>query len=218
MGEEYTNILFEGLTVRNAKILNTIFKNVHFKNCYLGFDSIYSSCMFENCKFFGKYSSLGRPSKYLNCKFVNCLFIGLNLFEGQTFIECSFSGKIKNAILRDEHPNIKNAQTIFDKCNLSETIFDCVNIYGNSIFRNTYLPKKGIRLYKNQGDSLLKRAINFCSKIKDDSKIESEVIFRESKRGQDPIILDEIFLSTFFKTNESKEIFDEIVKGFEINE
>ena len=61
IGAEYTHVLFEGLIARKAKILNTIFKNVHFKNCYLGFDSFYSNgwlCDRENEIFSDEFNFL----------------------------------------------------------------------------------------------------------------------------------------------------------------
>ena len=219
--EEYSNILFNNLIVRNTKIKNTLFKNVHFKNCYLGSDSTYTDCKFENCKFFGQYCVLGTASesfsKYDKCQFVNCSFVGLNLLRGLIFTECLISGKIKNVILNDGGINYENWQTVFEKCDLSETLFDNVSIYGRNIFKNTILPKKGLRLYRNPNDALKKRAADICSNINDDSKIESEVIFtKDTRYGQNPIILDEPFINSFFKTAKSKEVFDEIVKGFEI--
>ncbi len=217
LNQEFLDCIFNELKVRNADIKNVDFIKVHFKNSYLGFNTKYTDCTFDSCKFFGKYNSLGRPAYFKNCKFINCNFIGIDLFEGQYFEECFISGKIKNAILKDEHPEIKNTQTVFNKCNLTDTIFDNVSIYGKSIFRNTLLPIKGLRFFKNTDDSLIRRAQEICSQIDNDSKIESEIIFKTSfKKGQDPIILDELFLYSFFKTGDSKMIFEEIVTGYEL--
>ncbi len=84
-GKEFLDTLFEELVVRKADIENVVFRNVHFKNSYLGFDTKYSDCLFIDCKFYGKFSSLGTPAKYTDCKFEKCEFVGIDLFTGQHF-------------------------------------------------------------------------------------------------------------------------------------
>lgn len=217
-GKEFADILFEELTVRKGNIKKVVFRNIHFKNCYLGFDSKYSECVFLNCKFYGKYSSLGKPCKYMNCQFENCLFIGIDLFAGQHFYDCKFSGVMKNPILNDKHPKVKNNETVFKNCDLTDLTFHNVSLYGKNVFINCILPASGIRLYDNLNDKLIERAEQICSNVESDHKIESEVIFRRTlKQGQNPIILDNLFLDSFFKTENSRKIFEEIVKGYELN-
>lgn len=216
---EFSNILFSELTVRNTEIKRSKFHNVHFKNCYLGFNSTYSDCTFIDCKFYGKYSSLGCPASYHSCRFINCQFIGIDLFSGQHFNNCQFSGLMKNPILRDQHPSTDHSETVFESCDLKDLVFDNVSVYGNEVFRNCILPVEGLRLFDNTNDSLLERAQRICSEIDSEDKIESEVIFRKTtKHGQNPIILDEPFLHSFFKTEKSRQIFEQIVKGFELKE
>ena len=94
----FADILFEELTVRKADIKRVLFRNVYFKNSYLGFNSNYSDCVFMDCKIYGKYSSLGKPAKYKNCRFENCEFVGMDLFTGQHFYDCQFTGLMKNFI------------------------------------------------------------------------------------------------------------------------
>jgi hypothetical protein len=60
------------------------------------------------------------------------------------------------------------------------------------------------------------KAHEICSMISNLDKIESEIIFkRDLKSGQNPIILDNLFLDSFFKTPDSRKIFETIVSGFE---
>ena len=217
--KEFFDILFDELVVRKADIKKVVFKNVHFKNSYLGFDTKYSDCTFIDCRFYGKYSSLGKSAKYNDCRFENCEFIGIDLFRGQHFNKCVLSGLIKNPILNDKHPKVDNNETYFKDCDLTNLIFDNVSIYGKDIFNKCILPKSGIRLFDNTDDILIQRAEEICHNIDSVDKIDSEIIFkRDLKKGQNPIILDNLFLDSFFKTENSKKIFDEIIKGYELNE
>ncbi|WP_431126905.1 hypothetical protein [Flagellimonas flava] len=217
-GKEFVNILFEELTVMKAEVKKVVFKNVHFKNCYLGLESKYTDCVFIDCKFYGKYSSLGKPSKYFNCRFESCQFIGTDLFTGQHFYDCRLSGLMKNAILNDKHPKVKNNETVFSNCHLADMTFDNVSLYGKSVFEDCIFPASGIRLYDNTNDRLIEKAEEICRKIETEDKVESEVIFRRTtKQGQNPIILDDLFLNSFFKTENSRKIFESIVSGHELS-
>lgn len=216
--KSYTDIVFEELIVKNAKLKDIAFINVHFKNSYLGFKTKYTECKFINCKFFGRYSCLGGFATYTNCLFEQCKFQGIELFKGQHFSNCTFTGSMKNHILYDNVSKSIRMDTVFKNCDLSGVIFDNVNIYGKNIFQNTILPKEGLKLLNNMNDELIQRAEEICMGIDSIEKTESIVIFqRTNKEGQNPIILDKIFLETFFKTEESRNIFENIVKGYELN-
>lgn len=217
IGLDYSDILFDGLLISKTKITKARFKNIQFKNSQLGYDSEYNDCEFSKCKFIGKYSTLGLLTKYTNCNFINCEFIGVSLFEGSKFYNCTFSGVIKNAIIRDSKFGLLSKKTtVFNDCDLSCVIFDNLSLYGTGL-NNCVLPKNGIRKFKNDKDSLIDKAYEICSKINSQDKIESEIIFkRDLKSGQNPIILDDLFLETFFKTAESRHFFDTLVEGYEI--
>ncbi|UII20539.1 hypothetical protein [Fulvivirga ligni] len=213
----FSDILFEELVVRKADLEKVEFKNVHFKNSYLGFDTKFLECVFIDCKFYGKYSSLGKPAKYIDCRFENCEFVGTDLFMGQYFHNCFMSGLMKNPILNDEHSKIHNNETVFKNCDLTDLTFDNVTIYGKEVFDNCKLPNSGIRLFDNLNDKLITRAEQICEDLNTDDKIESEMIFkRDLKTGQNPLILDNLFLESFFKTVNSRKIFEEIINGYEI--
>lgn len=215
--KEFSNILFNELIIKKAELKNVIFKNVHFKNCNLGLNSKYTDCKFIDCKFYGKYSSLGKPCKFANCEFLNCEFNGVDLLVGVHFFNCIFSGLFKNQILSNKNSKTENNETIFEDCSLTNLKFNNVHIYGNNIFDNCILPKSGIGLFDNTNDKLINRAEEICKDLHSNDKIESEIIFkRELKNGQNPLILDELFLESFFKTNSSRKIFEEIVKGYEV--
>lgn len=212
-----SNTLFDGLSIRKAILKNVVFENVDFKNSSLGSKSKFYNCAFINCKFYGRLCSLGQPCTYVGCNFQNCNFTGTDLFRGQRYYDCVLSGRIKSAILNDKHPKVRHSETMFIDCDLSQLIFDNVNIYGKNIFKNSILPHTGIRLFDNTNDSLLDKAKTILDTVETKAKIESKVIFLQCvKRGQNPIILDEIFLNSFFKTDESKRVFDTIINGHEL--
>ena len=213
--ELYSNILFDELIIRHANISSTTFQNTHFKNSHLGQGSIFTKVIFDKCKFLGKYSSLGSSDKgftsFKNCTFQDCELVGLDILNGTSFLDCNFSGTFKNIILRDA----QNLGTSFINCDLLDTRFENISIYGKKIFRSTQLPKSGLLFLDNKNDTLLKRAYEIYSNITDDSKIESQVIFNpNTKSGQDIIILDSYFLDKFFKSEKAKKVFVEITSGF----
>jgi hypothetical protein len=217
----YSDISFEGLIIRNAIVKDVKFTNVNFKNCYLGFDSSFQNVTFDNCKFFGKYISLGNPKNNLacfdSCLFSNCELIGTDILNGTSFRNCTFSGKFKNIILRDSQGDLKNWGTQFFNCNLGNLIFEDITIYGKNLFQNTVLPKNGIQLYNNKNDILINKAKEICKEIEEDYKIDVETIFNSSLHsGQCVIILDTYFLGTFFKNESSKALFEQIVEKFKI--
>lgn len=218
IGQDYSDILFDELLISKTKITKTDFNNIHFKNSQLGNSSEYNDCEFLKCKFYGKYSTLGLSTNYRSCKFLDCEFIGVTLFEGSKFYNCIFSGVIKNAIIQDSKSGLFGKKiAVFNNCDLSDLFFDNLSLYGKIGLNNCILPKKGIRKFNNLNDSLIERANEICSKINNQDKLESEVIFkRDLKSGQNPIIFDELFLETFFKTSASRNIFETIIEGYEI--
>lgn len=217
--KEFEDLVFEELVVRKAKVDRVRFKNVHFKNCYLGFHSHYSNSDFIDCRFYGKYSSLGSSAQFRNCRFENCQFIGMDLFTGQHFYGCQFSGKMKNPILNDKHPKISNFETVFSDCDLTEMIFENVSHYGKDVFQNCLLPNSGIRLFDNTNNRLVRRAEEICQTLNAEERLKPEIIFKSDlKKGQNPFILDILFLESFFDTDASKKVFEEIVKGHELKE
>ncbi len=216
-GESYADCIFERLIVRSADVRNTCFTNVHFKNSTLGIDTHYQNCTFAACKFFGMRGSMGTKTRYVNCKFINCTFIGMWMFAGQHYKSCTFSGLMRNPILNDANPKAEGYETIFEDGDLSEVLFENVSIYGKSVFRNSQLPTKGIKRYRNTNEILLNRAETIIDSIEDNSKIESMVLFDASLyKDHDPIVIDEFLLGSFFKTPHSREVFDRIVEGFEL--
>jgi len=219
--QEFIDATYENLVIRDAIFENTTFNNVHFNNCYLGFNSSFIKSKFIKCKFYGKYSSLGNPggilAAYNSCEFVDSEFTGQEILGGTNFIDSSFSGLFKNIVLRDSTGDLKNHGTNFLNCNLENLIFKDIHIYGKEVFKNTILPKKELLLLDNKDDKLIKRTIEICSNVSSDIKIESEIIFKPSLRsGQEIIILDKSFINTFFKSDNSRKLFDEIINGFEL--
>jgi len=141
----------------------------------------------------------------------------MGILDGTTFTGCKFTGLFKNIILRDAQGEFKNMGTQFSNCDMEGLVFDNISIYGKNLFVNTKLPIGGLRLYANTNDSLIHRAKEICSKIDEDYKRESEVLFNEEiHSGQNPIIFDDLMINSFFKNDESRGLFDEIVNGYEI--
>jgi len=217
--KEFSFMLFDQCEIMFARIKNCRFDNVHFKHTNMGPNSRYKDCEFNGCKFWGAYSTLG-PAKYNNCKFIGCDFTGTMQFSSPVFFDCSFSGKITNAIIKGRSPGLfKKKKFVFNHCDLGDVIFDNLSLYGKFTFNNCILPRKGIRKFRNENDILIDRAAEMCSKINNDTKIESQVIFdRKLKSGQDPIILDEISLNSFFYSEDSRKLFETIVNGFQITD
>lgn len=216
--EEYQNVEFDELIVRKVDFREVIFNNCKFINSYLGLNSKYDSCKFINCIFQGKYSSLGSASGdltvYNNCMFTDCKLTGISLLEGVLFYSCIFSGILKNVILNDVTGKIKNFGTLFKNCDLKFLIFDNVNIYGKKIFDNSILPANGILKLDNRKDKLIIKANNCINGQKEDVITDIKVLFNANNHsGQDVIIFDEIFLSSFFSCTESKEVFNKIIEG-----
>lgn len=215
--KSYTNFLFDHFVVRNADVVRVSFSDVFFLNSFLGYETKYVDCVFTSCKFYGKHSSLGDKVKFMNCHFINCDFTGNDLFGDQYFFNCSFSGLMKNIILKDKVLTKSAPVEIFDRCSLLDLTFNNVHIYGGNIFKDSVLPSSGLRLFDNSNNKLIKRAERICSEIDSDQKIESEIVFQKDlKSGQNPLILDSSFLNSFFKSKESREIFESIVSGYEL--
>jgi uncharacterized protein YjbI with pentapeptide repeats len=214
--KEFSSIQFNELNIRDAKIQNCQFKNVEFKNCYLGFNSQYNNCSFENCKIHGKYSSLGNEASYNSCRFVNFTFIGLDIFTGQQFKDCKFSGKIQNAILIDKYPSEKR-ETFFERCDLTNLQFEHVNIYGRNIFRDCLLPTFGLRYFDNKNNILLNRIKTIENTFDRETLISVNALFRQEIYSlRDKIILDNPTIESILNNDDSRRLFEQLVNEFEI--
>lgn len=216
MDKRFINVDFEELTVFSKIIENCEFKNVQFKNSSLGSKSIYKNCIFTDCRFVGNYSSLGNPTGYVDCTFTNCSFQGKMLLMGSLFEDGKLSGIMKDNILIDEKRFLSRPFK-FENCDLGKVEFQNITFNGTRFFKSTKFPEKTIRLFNNKNDELIHIAL-LTVKDKDiEIKSSIEVIFhKELRSGFDPFIIDISFLDAFLK-QESRSIFEEIVKEYEID-
>jgi uncharacterized protein YjbI with pentapeptide repeats len=213
--EQFENLTFEELTVVSSSIENCQFIKVSFKHSTLGSKTTFKDCIFTNCQFLGMYTSLGNSTNYINCIFNNCDFNGKMLFMGAVFKNCRFSGKMKNHILINEKRFLSKPYR-FENCDLSKVEFDTITFNGSRFFKNTKLPEKSIRLFRNENDILINTVLDGVKKLNIKEKADLEIIFNKDLRsGFNPFIIDILFLDEFLNES-SRALFEDIVKDFEI--
>jgi hypothetical protein len=214
---KYSNVLFEtkhfmNVVFKKSVFTNCAFSNCIFENCNIGHETKFLNTIFSNCKFYGKYSSLGNPigksAFYYKSNFINVDITGMNILDGCIFEKCIISGKLKNTILRDIKKENNNWGVQFNKCNLSDLIFNCVSVYGKHIFVKTILPQNNLIIINNKNNSF----INICMKqlsILPENKILniSTLLEIESKKYLDTLIIDIFLLDSILTDPFEKELF-----------
>ena len=211
----YRNIMFDNLRVARTKVSTSIFLNSDFKNSSAHKTS-YVDCDFIQCKFYGRFGNLGDKTTYINCNFINCDITGVTMFEGPNFINCSFSGRIKNAIINNEAAHLWGGKCpIFENCDFKDAIFDNFNIYGSLGLNGSILPKNGILKFRNDNNELFLKIREMSAGIENDMMISIWALF-SSKSGQNPIIFDELCLNSFFDTADAQQLFDSATDRFRI--
>lgn len=211
------NKVFDQLIVRNSKFFDSKFYNVHFKHSSIGIKSSYTNCDFVKCKFWGTNSHFGGPCVFTNCNFLDCNIRGNYILTNVTFINCTFRGKFINTILYSKTIKQPFGPILFNNCDLSELGFENVSIKGSEIFNNCRLPKKSVRYFQNNNNELLEKSIKFCASNSSQIALVSSILFdKELSINQNPIMFDDTLLSTIFDSEESRNLFERIVDGFEI--
>jgi uncharacterized protein YjbI with pentapeptide repeats len=242
----FNELIIREAHIKNTEFKNIHFQNCYlgFNSNY--YDCTFKKCKFYG-KYSSLGSVKGNFTVYDSCNFIDCSFTGMTILEGTKFLNCKFSGLFKNIILRDCEDRTIKAETSSNKsvfsnffrslisgvakdhqfimgtnftlCNMEDLIFQNMSIYGKKLFINTKMPKKGLRLYRNSNDDLIRRAKEKCTIINDEYKSKFEVIFwEETHSGQEIIILDDYLIESFFDSSTSRKIFDDLVKGYEIIE
>lgn len=214
LDKQIANTTFDDLVITEASISNVSFERCDFKNCYIGFDVTYTDCSWMGCKFQGKYSSLGSNAKYINCKFSDVLIRGMEIMNGTTFIDCTFSGKFENMVLRGGRDVAKNQKTSFVGCDLSNVDFRNVTIAGNVDLASVKLPKSGIRIFNNDSGKFTDSLRIAASEIEGEAKIPLEVYGIYS--NQNPMVIDIIQLNDMLDTDAAKNAFEKVATSYEI--
>ncbi len=217
---------FVELEVWGGKINNCTFNSCEFYNCDLGKNgwftrSSYTSCVFNNTKIYGMYSSMGnlrrRPTLYKNCKFDSVQITGVNILHGVEFNDCTFSGKFINCMLNDlksqsrKHP----VGVRFNGCDLENMIFENTSLYGRNLFFQCTLPKTGMTYLDNKDNKLIMKAEEIISTIENkDIVVPISILFsREYDLNKDVIMIDDVLLKGMLRAKEEYQLYESIVQG-----
>jgi uncharacterized protein YjbI with pentapeptide repeats len=213
-GKKFINVMFDNLIIKYARVINCSFERCEFKNCYIGFDVKYQNCTWNKCNFHGQYSAFGTPSYFTNCRFENITMRSISM-DGCTFINCVISGKLRNMIWRGKYSPALG-KLAFINCDLSDALFNNINIYAGIDFSNTILPTTGIRVFANSDGTFSKALHEAGEDLDGDDKITLQVLgLKECYSKQDPVIFD-IETLQLIKTDISRNAFEKVAKDFEI--
>jgi hypothetical protein len=213
----FEDIEYDELTIRNSRFTDCRFDHVDVKHSNIGFQAKYEHCVFSNCNFWGANSHFGGPAEFIHCRFEECTIQGIYILQDVTFTNCVFSGKLADAIMFGREFRREAGTVRFDRCDLSSLLLENVNIKGTGIFVQTRLPKQGVRKFNNPTDDLLEHAVKVISRYPDDIARPCSILFKRDLRGgQDPVVFDEIMLAKVLETAETRDLFEEIVTGFEM--
>lgn len=146
---KFENCKFERTTFKelcswDSEFAHCEFDGADFTNSTLGVRSLFTDCVFRNCKLKGKYFSFGNQSRFRNCKFIDC-HIQSAWILSVTFDRCIFSSKFVNMRFSGaleasvSHDDGEYPATLID-CDLSRSVFKSVEIMDGAIFKNTLLP------------------------------------------------------------------------------
>lgn len=190
-----------------------MFENCEFKNSAIGLEVSYVDCRWTNCKFSGKYSSVGGPSLYEDCTFDN-VSIRSAMFNGTTLRRCSLSGKFQTLIWNSGSADSTLNQVRFESCDMSRLTFSNVNIYGGVDLSTVRLPETGVRVFANPEGALQQALLSAASVLDGDEAIELNVMAGSPYDDQDPVVWDDYNLE--FRSERSRSAFEEAVSKFEI--
>lgn len=211
--ETWRNVLFDNHVIQRARFDRCVFENCEFKNCAIGFDVSYVGCRWTNCKFLGKYSSVGGPSLYEDCTFDN-VALRSAMFNGTTLRRCSLSGKFQTLIWSNSPAGSTFNQVRFESCDMSRLTFSNVNIYGGVDLSTVRLPENGVRVFANPEGALQQALLSAASTLDGDEAIELNVMGGSPYDGQDPVVWDDYNLD--FRSERTRSAFEEAVSKFEI--
>jgi hypothetical protein len=176
----------------------------------------YENCLWENCSFFGQYSSLGSPAKFNNCQFVNTNFKN-GLWVNIHFKNCLFSGRFVNVCWEGKWADSGKVKLQFDDCDMSGATFNNVTIKNGFNLSSIVLPSTGIRLFKNSNNTFASALIEAAKVLNKEVSISLSVM-AEFAIGQDPVLYDYNHLDHHpgFIGSEARDEFERVATEFEI--
>lgn len=142
---------------------NCTFDNAKFYNASIGVNVKYSNCIFRKSKLNGKHFSFGHNTDFNRCIFENC-DIKSTWIISTKFCECIISSKLTNVRFSGElEARISTSQgnsefpATFIKCNLSQSIFEDLEIMDGAILVETSLPDQYNERFNNDRTCYPKR-------------------------------------------------------------
>jgi hypothetical protein len=211
----FSKIIFDNVTFKYAKFNECVWHSCRFRDCHLGAHTEFRGCLWEDCSYIGKYSSMS-GIEFFETEFKN-VEIKSALVHGVRFSNCKFSGRLSNLIFigkDDKH----NWSTSFENCDLSEVELDNVSFVGGIDLSTMKLPKRGIRVFSNIGDEFTNAMLRASLQLEGNDAIPFKV-YAETTKGQNLVVADiPTFEYLFRDTTNGRVAFDSLAKMFEISE
>jgi hypothetical protein len=214
----WTRVKFREINIYDHNFENCQFIDCEFQHCSIGKDVQYKNCLWQNCYFWGQYSSLGGRATYQNCRFEN-MVIKNGLWANIQFIQCYFSGKFINTFLEGKLSDTGKPILQFQHCDMRDMAFENVTIKNGLDLSTTILPIHGVRLFNNTdnkySDSFLQASQN--NNFDKDVSISLKII-GEFYINQHPVIMDEKHLDNYHGplNSPSRLAYEKIAEAFEI--
>jgi uncharacterized protein YjbI with pentapeptide repeats len=148
-GGRYADIDFEGFRITNAQLSDYRFERCSFKNSHV-YDSTLVGSTWEECRFSGKYGSLGRNVTYVDCRFEDCR-IQTVLFTNVHFVDCSFSGTIRHVLWQSTDAPLN--RVVFERCDMTHARFEHVSA-AYADLSSVRLPVESVRVFVRESGRL----------------------------------------------------------------
>ncbi len=160
-----TNVTFENCNFIHCDFTEVRQWNCSYKNCKFGNTNFYNStmgtmveyfdCQFQKSKLYGRSFSFGYNSKYNRCSFEKCI-INSTWILSVTFKDCVFSSRLTNIRFSGEKEAKVSTEmrklefpATFLNCNLSNSIFEDLEIMDGAILMETLLPNQHFERFNN---------------------------------------------------------------------
>lgn len=206
-GESFSNLELVKCSFHACVFDDCSFNNVVFKNCQIGFDSTYSRCAFESCRFGGKHASMSGG------RFDDCSFRDLALRSASmeaSFTRCRFSGVWESVFLHGANSPV--GETILVEVDLAETEMRNVMFYGADT-DSVVLPTQSVRVFAN-GDGGFTTSLSGLTASGSEPEHAGINSIAELYSGWDPVILCEDVLDEMLKP-ETRRRFEEVAEKWE---
>jgi len=217
-GMVWNKVKFIEIDIYDHSFDNCQFIDCEFQHCRIGNDVTYKNCIWQNCFFWGQYSSLGGSAIYKNCRFEN-MVIKNGLWTNISFIDCTFSGKFINTFWEGKWSENGKPKLRFQHCDMREISFENVTVKNSLDFSTTQLPVKGVRLFSNKDNEYCNAFLQASQNNIYDKDISISLkIIGEFSANQHPVIMDEKHLDNYPGplSSASRMAFEKIAAEFEI--